>query len=246
MGVGMAADVDGSGIGARLLAAVHGRRGVAAADELCLACVETIGVDAAAVSLIYDGAANATFGVSGPLAREYDELQFTTGEGPCLDSVASRAPVMVPDLAHPDETRWPAYRPALLSLDVRAVYAMPVLVAGEYLGALDLFCRRPGVLDADRLAGALVAADLVGLPMLDLFSADLDAAINDPESDAWQQLCVLTRAEVSQATGVVMAQLNVGPAEALVRLRAHAYATDTSATEVARAVLEQRLYLKKD
>ena len=35
----------------------------------------------------------------------------------------------------------------------------------------------------------------------------------------------MSRAEVSQATGMVVAQLKIGPAEALVRLRAHAYAT---------------------
>jgi ANTAR domain-containing protein len=91
-----------------------------------------------------------------------------------------------------------------------------------------------------------VAADLAALPMLDLFSSDMTAAIDDPDSDAWQELYVLTRAEVSQATGILMAQLDIGPAEALVRLRAHAYATDTSATEVARAIVEQRLYLTKD
>lgn len=42
-----------------------------------------IGVDAAAVSLVFDGTANATLGVSEPRARIYDELQFTMGEGPC-------------------------------------------------------------------------------------------------------------------------------------------------------------------
>ncbi len=240
------AGTERGGIGGGLLAAVNGRRGAQAADDLCAACVQLIGVNAAAVSLVFDGAAYATLGVSGPSAQSYDELQFTMGEGPCLDSVASRETVMAADLADPGEARWPAYRPALLSQQVRAVYAMPVLVAGQYLGALDLFCHRPGRLDADQFAGALMAADLAALPLLDLFSTDLEAGVNDPDSDAWAELYALTRADVSQATGVLMAQLEVGAAEALVRLRAHAYATETSATEVARAILERRLYLTKD
>ena len=234
------------GIGEQLWAAVNGRRGVGAADRLCAACVELIGVEAAAVSLVFDGTTNATLGASGPSARVYDELQFTMGEGPCLDSVAARAPVLVRDLADPREVRWPAYGPAMLAHQIRGVYAMPVLVAGEYLGALDLFRRSPGPLDADQLAGALVAAELAGLPLLDLFSADLQAAIENPDSDAWGELYVLSRAEVSQATGALMAQLNIGAAEALVRLRAHAYATDTGATDVARAILERRLFLTSD
>lgn len=238
--------VSNGGIGAQLWAAVEGERGVVAADRLCEACVEFIGVDSAAVSLVFDGNVNVTLGVSDASARKYDELQFTMGEGPCLDSVASRATVMVLDLADPAEARWPAYGPALLAYDIRGVYAMPVLVAGEYLGALDLFNAAAGPLEADQLEGAVVAAELAGLPMLDLFSADLQAAIDDPESDAWRELYVLSRAEVSQATGVLIAQLHIGAPEALVRLRAHAYATGASATDVARAILDRRLFLGGD
>lgn len=226
-----------------LVSAVGDGRGALAADRLCAACVTLFEVDAAALSLVFDGVNSATFGISGPPARVYDELQFTTGEGPCRDAVSSRGPVLVTDLADPSFGRWPAYRPAMLAHQIRGVFAMPVLVAGQYLGALDLFRRSPGPLDADQLAGALMAADLAGMPMLDLFSADLQEAIDDPESDTWQELYVLTRAEVSQATGVLMAQLGVGAAEALVRLRAYAFASETSATEVARAILARRLFL---
>ena len=133
------------------------------------------------------------------------------------------------------------YGPALLSHHIRAVYAMPVVVAGEYVGALDLFRNQPGTLNGDHLAGALVAAELAGVPMLDLLDADLHAAVNDPKSNAWTELHALSRAEVSQATGMLVAQLDVEPAEALVRLRAHAYAYGRSATDVARDILEWRL-----
>ena len=72
----------------QLLAAVEGRRGVEAADRLCEACVTLFDIDAAAISLVFDGANSGTLGSSGAPARMYDELQFTLGEGPCLDSVA--------------------------------------------------------------------------------------------------------------------------------------------------------------
>ena len=101
-------------------------------------------IDAAAISLVFDGTNSGTLGSSGPPARIYDELQFLLGEGPCLDSVARRAPVLVADLADPDDQRWPVYGPAMLDLDVHGVCAMPVVVAGEYVGALDLFRNRPG------------------------------------------------------------------------------------------------------
>jgi hypothetical protein len=203
-------------------------------------------VDAAAISLVFDGASSGTLGSSGAPARTYDELQFTLGEGPCLDSVSFRTPVLVADLADPDEARWPIYGPALLSHQIRGVFAMPVLVAGEHVGALDLFRAQPGDLKGDFFAGAIVAAELAGVPLLDVMNDDLLAAVNDPESNAWTELHALSRAEVSQATGMLVAQLGVEPAEALVRLRAHAYATGRSSTDVARDILDRRLRLEAD
>ncbi len=230
----------------QLLAAVDGRRGVDAADRLCEACVALFHVDAAAISLVFDGANTGTLGSSGERARTYDELQFLLGEGPCLDSVTRRAPVFVIDLADPSDARWPVYGPAMLDLQVRGVYAMPVVVAGEYVGALDLFRAQPGRLDDDQLTGAVVAAELAGIPLLDLLDGDLQAAAADPDSNAWAELNTLSRAEVSQATGMLVAQLEIEPAEALVRLRAHAYSTGRSATDVARDILDRKLRLEAD
>jgi ANTAR domain/GAF domain len=230
----------------QLLAAVDGRRGVDAADSLCKACVVLFDIDAAAISLVFDGANSGTLGSSSALARIYDELQFTLGEGPCLDSVARRTPILVVDLADPKEARWPAFGPALLAYEIRGVFAMPVVVAGEYVGALDLFRKRPGRFEGEQFAATIVAAELAGIPLLDLLDGDQQAAVSDPNSNAWAELNALSRAEVSQATGMLVAQLGVEPAEALVRLRAYAYSTGGSATDVARDILDRRLKLAAD
>lgn len=203
-------------------------------------------IDAAAISLVFDGANAGTLGSSDASARRYDELQFTLGEGPCLESVARRSPVLVADLADPTDTRWPAYGPAMLANDIRWVFAMPLLVAGEHVGALDLFRAMPGRLNGDEFAGAAAAAELAGIPLLDLMDGDLQAAVADPTSNAWAELNSLSRAEVSQATGMLVAQLGIEPTAALVRLRAHAYATGQTATDVARDILDRRLRLEAD
>lgn len=217
---------------------------MAAADSLCEACVTLFGVDAAAISLIFAGVSSVTLGCSNASARVYDELQFTLGEGPCLDSVATRAPVLVADLAEFEDVRWPLYRPAMLEHKIRGIFAIPVVLAGEFVGALDLFRAQPGELRLDHLAGAVVAAELASAPLLDLIHTDMQAAVNDPTSGAWAELNALSRTEVSQATGMLVAQLEIEPAEALVRLRAHAYATNRSVTDVARDILDRRLRLE--
>lgn len=195
---------------------------------------------------MFDGATTGTLGAGGPSARECDELQFTLGEGSCLESVVHRTPVLITDPAEPEGRRWPLCAPAMLDMRIRAVSAMPVVVAGDHVGALDLFQEKPGPLTTEQLRGAVVAAELAGVPLLDLVDADLQAAVNDSASETWPELHALSRAQVSQATGMLVAQLEVEPAEALLRLRAHAYSTGRSATEVARDILERRLRLEND
>jgi len=131
-------------------------RGREVADRLCAACVEMLGVDGAALSVMYDGALSRSFGASSPTSRELDELQFVLGQGPCLDSVSALAPALAGDLDARTGTRWPA------------VFPLPVAVASIQVGALDLYRNEPGDLSPAGLDGALIAAELAALPLLDL------------------------------------------------------------------------------
>ncbi|HXH78452.1 MAG TPA: ANTAR domain-containing protein [Nocardioides sp.] len=227
--------------------------GLAGADELCAACVRLFGVDGAAVSIVLEGSSRGTFGSSNELGRRLDEYQFTYGEGPCLDSVSSRGPVLVPDLDSPEERRWPAFAGAVLGDGVRGVFALPIMVTSACVGALDLFREGPGPLGSDQLTGAVLAAELASLPLLRLLTSDiigsestLDDKLMSEGEDAWGLLADMDRIEVYQATGMLISQLDVGAPEALVRLRAHAMATEQTASEVARAIVERRLVLDRD
>lgn len=219
--------------------------GLAAADRLCHACVELLDVDGAAISLVSAGVMHGTFGSSNELSRRLDDYQFTFGEGPCLDSVRDRTAVHVSDLGAAGEMRWPGYAGAVLGEGVHAVYALPVVVSTTMVGVLDLFRNEPRELVGRDLKGGLLAAGLAALPLLDLMSADVDwAAISG--GNPWAQLASLERVEVYQATGMVMARLGVEAAEALVRLRAHAFAHGMTASEVAWAIVRRELVLDAD
>jgi hypothetical protein len=218
--------------------------GLLAANELCRACVDLLGVDGAAISFMHDGASRGTFGSSGELSRRLDEFQFTLGQGPCLDAVAHDRPVLVPDLAAASEQRWPAFAGAVLGAGVRAVFAFPVSVAAVPVGAIDLFCYQPGSLSADRLDAGLHVADLAALTLLDLMG--MDWTRSDHGGEPWTQLASLERVEVYQATGMIMAQLGVGAAEALIRLRGYAFANDQTASEVAWKIVGRTLSFESD
>ncbi len=209
--------------------------GRATAERICAACVDLLQVDGAAISLVHAGSTFGTFGSSGELSRRLDEYQFTFGEGPCLDAVRKAQPILVPDLRDPAERRWPVYADAVLGDGIHAVYALPVSISSACVGALDLFRAEPGRLDGADLTGGLIAANLATLPLLDLIGAAAEEPGGPIGSDAgsWAELASLESVEVYQATGMVMVQLGVGAAEALVRLRARAFARAMTANELA-------------
>jgi hypothetical protein len=105
---------------------------------------------------------------------------------------------------------------------------------------------QPGPLTADSVDGLAHAARLAALPLLDLASADLPwAAAGNGAGTGWEQLASLERVEVYQATGMVMDQLDCTAADALVRLRAHAFATNQTASDVAWAIVRRTLTFRE-
>jgi hypothetical protein len=121
------------------------------------------------------------------------------------------------------------------------------MIAAEQVGALDLFRHRTGPLDGDALIGAQLAARLAMLPLLDLMTLNTDwDDAKQGESLGWEHLVPLERVEVYQATGMIIAALDVSPDEALVLIRAYAFTHDMTASEAAWAIVERRIPLDSD
>jgi hypothetical protein len=216
-----------------------------AADRLCSACVELLEVDGASLSLMHDRGGWGTFGSSGAISRRLDEFQFTFGEGPCLDALAGSKPVLVADLAQTEGDRWPAFTNAVLGMGVHGVFAIPIVLGGTNVGALDLYRREPGSLSDEQLHGCLLAAEIAGGPVRSLLQRSTSCHADDDE-EALDELGLLRQVEVAQATGMIMGQLEVARSEALARLRGYAFTHDMTASEVAWNIVERRLRLDDD
>jgi len=173
-----------------------------------------------------------------------DEAQFTLGEGPSFEAVAGGVPILVPDLAATG-ARWPAFTPVAVGLGVGAVFAFPLRIGAISIGVLLAHRAVPGFMEGGQLADALALADAVTVLLLHLEPADRVASGDGRTRPrpGWDQPAT-HRAQVHQATGMLSVQLSVPLAEALVRLRAHAYATDRPISEVAADLVARRLYLE--
>jgi hypothetical protein len=216
-----------------LLAAGDGPGG----GRLCQVAAEVTEATGAGVMLLADDRPQASLCTSDEVSSLIEDLQYTLGEGPCVDAHRMGMVITEPDLASTAGSRWTAFSPRALGAGARAVFAFPIRVGSVKLGALNLYRDSPGTLDADRHLDALVMADVAARAILAAQAeTPLGAVGDDLRADAhiW--------AVVHQAAGMVSVQLDVPVAEALVRLRAHAFGNDRLVSEVARDVVERRLH----
>jgi hypothetical protein len=204
--------------------------------RLCEVCAEVTGMSGAGIMLMSGDVPRGSLCTTNKVSALIEELQFELGQGPCVDAYRQDRPVLEPDLAHPNTYRWLAFSAPAIKAGVRAIFGFPLQVGAIRLGALNLYCDRPGPLTDEQHADALVMADIAARAML-LLQADAPPGKLAVELEAGADF----RYVVHQASGMVAAQLDVSVAQALVRLRAYAFGSDRPIAEVAEEVVGRRL-----
>jgi hypothetical protein len=220
-----------------VLGSLHDADGVTVFDALCEGCVRAFAISGAGLTFILDGRPQGTLGVSDERSRMVEELQFTYGEGPCVDADRTRRTVSEPRLVQA-ASRWPAFGPEALQAGVEAVFAIPLQLGNASYGALDLYRDTPGRLAAGELADARAIADGAIVMMLALQGSSVPGALTPALEHMTDH-----RSMVHQAAGMITVQLDMSIEEALVALRARAFRTGTSIAELAADVVARRVRL---
>lgn len=200
--------------------------------RLCRSLTTCLSVSGAAVMLMSAEGSNGVAAATDARCQGLEELQFTTGEGPCHDAFAARRPVLTPDLRSPAANQWPGYTSAALESGVAAVFAFPLHVGGAGFGVLDVFTDRAGLLTADQIATALTFAQIAVEVLLDGRLTTEDGGLEPGLAAALDY-----RAEIHQAQGMVMVSLGITLTEALTRMRAHAFRHSVPLIDLARGIL---------
>lgn len=206
--------------------------------RLCTVSADVVAMSGAGIMLLSPDVQPASICSSNEVSARIEELQYELGEGPCIDAYHQDAPVLEPDLSDPAVPRWVSFTPPAVEAGARAVFGFPMDVGDVRVGALNLYRDRPGVLAEQQLADALMMAKIAAHEVLAM-QADAPSGLLGPELEDGADL----RLVVHQAAGMVSVQLEVSVVEALVRLRAHAFASDEPLTAVATKVVARQLRL---
>ena len=205
----------------------HSTDGRALTRLICRACMAGLDVDGAVLSLLTATVSRVTL-VGFRRHRRVDRRVAVHPQreglygGRCCGAPGAR-----PDLHHSTEAaRWPMFAAAIAKLTkVRALFALPLQGVRSNLGVLDLYRRSAGGLSAVQYRDALSAADIAALMMLEQRTDPALRAGHDEDGDdggtgdSWLDHSSGHRAEVHQATGMVLVQLGISAADVLARLR---------------------------
>lgn len=208
-------------------------------DEVCSAlCASFTGalpITGAALSAFGGSLQETTLCASDALAARLDELQFDLGEGPRVVAVRSRMPVLIPRVRAESNDRWPIFGRALMETDAQALFVFPMVIGAMDIGVVELYRDSPGPLSRSDLTQARL---LVNDAAWTLLRSILTLSDDDGEqqTSSW-----MSRREVHQATGMVLAQRGGTAADALLILRGHAFANGLTLRQISDDVLERRL-----
>ena len=205
--------------------------------QLCVLAVDSLAVSGAGLSVSSGPGHHRKLAATDEVSDRVEDLQAMLGQGPCVDALATGAPVLADDLDDAAyQQRWPMFTPAASACGVRASFSVPLVVGELRLGAMDLYRSAAGPLHPPQVDQARdFAAAAVNL-LLDQQRSELDPLAPATPGGLGSSI-------VDQATGMVMVQLDTDPDSAYAALRARAYQEGRSLQDVSRDILERRLRL---
>lgn len=165
-----------------------------------------------------------------PDVVELVELQ--SQEGPGLDAYHRGEAVASDDLAHAGRT-WPRFAPTAVGAGYGSVYALPMRLREQRIGAVVLLRTRAGAMDADDAAIAQALADVATIGMVqhrvhaqqELLTGQLQNALN-------------SRVVIEQAKGVLAERRSLFMEQAFEELRTFARSHNRRLSDVAYAVVQ--------
>ncbi len=182
------------------------------------------GVDIAGVLLVGKGGTHQTLAPTSDVMFKLDELQMTTGEGPCLQAALDEIVIRTDDFRN--EPRFPNYAPKVAELGLLSALSLKLYTADRTAGALNLFGYEPRPWNSE--------AETIGM----VLAAHAASAILASRESEQLQSALSTRDRIGQAKGIIMERFKIDDVRAFEMLRKLSQDTNTKLVDVAHRVID--------
>ena len=202
----------------------------AALSELTESVTAVLGLCGSGVTMAEEGRlrfVTAVTQASGELERNQEEQQA----GPCRDAYETGEVVRVTDVRQ-ESTRWPKFSASATRLSVAGVAAIPMRLADQIIGALNLYSPEPRQWSDEDMAVAGVLANVATSYVVNASKLRQQEQLSQQLQEALE-----SRVVIEQAKGITSQQHSVTVEQAFQLMRSHARNNNASLRIVAEAIV---------
>ena len=198
-------------------------------------CVTLLGVSAAGVMLASPDGELRLMASSNEAMRILELFELQADEGPCLDAFRTGQRIEHENL-RAGTGRWPRFSAAALEAGFGSVFALPLRLRHQTIGALNLFAVEEDPMDDADVVVAQAFADLATIGIIQHQAVLETQRVNEQLTRALE-----SRVVIEQAKGVIAERAGIDMAEAFSRLRRYARNHNLRLTDVAQASIDGTL-----
>jgi len=202
----------------------------AALSELTESVAAVLGLSGSGVTMAEEGRlrfVTAVSQASGELERNQEEEQA----GPCRDAYDTGQVIRVSDVRQ-ESARWPEFSATAVRLSVAGVAGIPMRLADEIIGALNLYAHEPREWSDEDIAVAGVLADVATSYVVNASKLRQQEQLSEQLREALQ-----SRVVIEQAKGITAYKHAISVDQAYQLMRSHARSNNASLRLVAEAIV---------
>jgi GAF domain-containing protein len=198
--------------------------------ELTESVTAVLGLSGSGVTMAEEGRLRFVTAV-GQASRELECNQERCQAGPCRDAFDTGEVVRVTDV-RAESTRWPEFSETATRLNVAGVAGIPMRLADQIIGALNLYSPEPRSWSDADIAVARVLADVATSYVVNASKLRQQEQLSEQLQEALE-----SRVVIEQAKGITAQQHAVSIEQAYQRMRRHARTNNASLRMVAEAIV---------
>jgi GAF domain-containing protein len=199
------------------------------------------GADLASVTLRAEDGTFHTPVETDSLATDLDQIQYDTGEGPCVTAAMPDGPAFATTSDLATEPRWPAFGPAAARLGMDSVLStalVPDAMPPRLSGALNIYSRQTSAFTENDRDVALLLATHGSLAL-----ARTHAVTAAELRETQLRQAIESRDVIGQAKGILMTRRGLSADEAFDLLRRTSQDLNVRLVELARTLAERHTEL---
>ncbi len=209
-------------------------------EKICDVAAEILKCDIVSICLTIANTYNPV-ATTNTLGTYLDEEQFVLGDGPTFSSRFSLSPIHVENFQSKSSVdSYPAFSRVAIKHEIVSAHAFPLIIGSARIGALTLYWKHPVSLGADHYADCLILATLATAELV-----RVQAGIDDDSITEMFETQQLRKSVLQIAAGMTAEKLNCNVIEALVRIRALAFAQDLPVTQIAKSIVNREISIEK-